>query len=207
MKEFSFNRLQFLKRFFRRCLLASLLLCFFWWLLSCGGEVGKFAENAIDYLVNRDYDLESAWKVVSRGVFSESGLEVEVSGPVASSYPDLPATGKVVRGFGWQEGKDGWPRFSEGMELEVPEGTLVRSILPGKVVVIGEDKALGKYLIIEHEGDLASLYGRLAEIGVQEGQEVVQGQAVASVQGKFFHFEVRQGDHLIDPLQGLQRKS
>ncbi|HAA90776.1 MAG TPA: hypothetical protein DCE07_09465 [Peptococcaceae bacterium] len=207
MKEYSLNRLQQLKKFFWRCLLASLLFCFFWWLINGGGEVGRFAENMIGYLVNRDYDLESAWEQVSRGIFPKSGLEGEAFEQVTSSYPDLPATGKVVRGFGWQKGRDGWPRFSEGIELEVSEGALVRAVLPGRVVMIGEDEILGKYLIIEHEGGCASLYGRLAEIGVQQDQEVVQGQAVASVRGKFFHFEVRQGDHLVDPLQSFQKES
>ncbi len=119
--------------------------------------------------------------------------------------PAFPVTGKVVRGFGWQPDSSGWPRFHEGIELAVAKGSLVRAVLPGEVVRVGEDKVLGKVVVLSHGAGRSSLYGRLGGVAVVEGEAVARGQVLGVVAGDFFHFEMREGSRLVDPLAWLQQ--
>ncbi|MDN5366234.1 MAG: hypothetical protein PWP44_1440 [Thermacetogenium sp.] len=183
-----------------------------------GGEPGRFVRRAVDYALTRNYDLAGYGAQIARGLQGireaavpqgKQGLEVEVAAPQREesySLPDLPVSGRLVRGFGWQEDGSGWPRFSEGIELAVQEGALVRAALPGKVSRVAEDRSLGKIVVIEHGGAGSTLYGRLGEVGVKEGQDVAQGQVIGAVSGNLFHFELKEGDSLVDPLSRLQQR-
>ena len=96
----------------------------------------------------------------------------------------LPVNGKLARGFGWQKGSDGWPRFSDGVELQVDKGAPVRAVLPGQVSRVFSDPTLGTVVVVDHSDQLATLYGRLDAVGVQSGQQVDQGQVLGTVAGK-----------------------
>jgi murein DD-endopeptidase MepM/ murein hydrolase activator NlpD len=55
----------------------------------------------------------------------------------------------------------------------------------------------GNAVIIQHQGNISTLYGHGNELYVQEGQQVVRGQMIAGVgstgfsTGPHLHFEVR----------------
>lgn len=200
------------KSFFKRTVVALVIFGLFWIGVQRGGALGQVLQDGINYFLTKDYDLHLPWDWISALVTSKRGLDVKVTGPLQgdestdlSHFPDLPVAGRFVRGFGWQQGREGWPRFHEGIELEVQKGALVRAVLPGRVDHVEEDHVLGKVIIIKHQGQRASLYGRLGEIGVRVGQDVVQGQAIGTVRDTFFHFELRDGDCLVDPLLWLQQ--
>lgn len=186
-----------------RCAFTLLLFGGFWWFLQGQGSFQQVGQNIADYLVNRDYYGDSLTRIIDKAVKPDNDLEVEVSGPLNYRFAELPADGKVFLEFGWQKGKNGWPRFSEGIEIIVDEGILVKAVLPGKVSQTGEDQTLGKFLVLDHGHDSWSLYGRLGNIGVREGAEVVAGQPLGTVEGKLLHFEFREGGKLVDPLQKL----
>lgn len=198
------------KSFGYRALIALVVLGLVWGLWQAGGHSARFMREAVDYLLAKNYDLTA----VATGVadyLGRPGLDVKVMGPLdeegsRSSLPDLPVSGSLARGFGWQQDQFGWPHFYQGIELKVKKGTPVRAVLPGKVTRVMEDRALGRVVVIEHAQDAASLYGRLGDIGVKAGQEVVQGQMIGTVEGDYFHFELRRGDRLVDPIQELQEK-
>ncbi|MDH7577201.1 MAG: M23 family metallopeptidase [Bacillota bacterium] len=199
-----------LKGFFYRSLTALIIFGLILVLAQGKGPPARLVSRGIEYLLTRNYDL-SAFAAWARSAWPRRGLEIQVSQPRPPAgndfrLPDLPVTGRLVRGFGWQEGKDGWPRFHEGVELEVSKGALARAVLPGKVSWVAEEEQVGKIVVIAHEGEVSSLYGRLEKIGVEPGQVVAQGQVIGTVAGTLFHFELRQGNQLVDPILRLQRK-
>jgi murein DD-endopeptidase MepM/ murein hydrolase activator NlpD len=142
-------------------------------------------------------------KLPTLGSKPKQDLDVEVSTP--GKLPDLPVSGKLVRGFGWQKDSSNWPYYSEGIELAVTEGTLVRAVFPGKVISVMADTKIGKVILIEHDHDCATLYGRLGETGVKAGQEVVQGQVIGTAADTLFYFQLREGERLVDPILRLQQ--
>lgn len=198
-------------------LLAAVAVFGLAWLLALsGGPLGQLARDGIAYVSGVNYDLQKidfspVIERVSILLGVRRGLDVQVDKPIprgsdAVRQPDLPATGKLVRGFGWQKDRDGWPRFSNGVELDVARGAPVRAVLPGKVSRVFQDPSLGTVVVVEHEDQTASLYGRLDAVGAQQDQQVAQGQVLATVAGAYLHFEMRDGDQLVDPVQRLQQK-
>jgi murein DD-endopeptidase MepM/ murein hydrolase activator NlpD len=198
-------------------LLAALAILVLAWLLSlAGGTIGRTARNGVDYVLHANYDLRSlnlspAIDQVSALLGIKRGLDVNVNKPIPEGgsvdvqQPGLPVSGTLARGFGWQEDSDGWPRFSDGVELAVASGASVRAVLPGTVDRVFKDTNLGTVVVVDHSDQLATLYGRLDSVEVQKGQQVDQGQVLGTVAGAFLHFEMRDGDQLIDPVQHLKQ--
>lgn len=196
--------------------LAALAIFVLAWLLSlAGGTVGQTARNGVGYVLYSNYNVRSfnfspVIDQVSALLGIKRGLDVQVATPipqgdVAVQQPGLPVDGKLARGFGWQKGSDGWPRFSDGVELTAVKGAPVRSVLPGTVNRVFQDPSLGTVVVIDHSDQLSTLYGRLETVGVQAGQQVDQGQVLGNVAGAFLHFEMRDGDQLVDPAPRLQQ--
>ncbi|HHV34529.1 MAG TPA: M23 family metallopeptidase [Syntrophomonadaceae bacterium] len=203
-----------IRGFYRRLVVALLIFGMIFGISIFGGAPGQAVRNGVNYLLTKNYDfsgrersIEKALKWVpdlSRlGIKPKRDLDVEVSTP--GKLPDLPVSGRLVRGFGWQRDASNWLYFHEGIELAVTKGTIVRAVLPGKVVRVETDKRIGKVLVIEHDHDCATLYGRLGEAGVKTGQEVVQGQVIGTTEDTLFYFQLRDGDKLVDPTSRLQQ--
>ncbi|MGQ9755283.1 MAG: M23 family metallopeptidase, partial [Desulfotomaculales bacterium] len=119
----------------------------------------------------------------------------------------LPASGEVVGSFGWHtDAANGLERFHPGVDIACAPDTPVRAVLDGVVLQVGEDGALGPYVLVEHGDKTTSLYAHLREIKVKEGDPLKAGQVIATVgeQGDFpgpgLHFEFREKGELIDPL-------
>lgn len=72
-----------------------------------------------------------------------------------------------------------------GVDMGVPVGTRVYAAQSGTVKGIGNTDAFpgcysyGKWMLIEHDNGLSSLYAHLSSFNVQEGQRVNTGQVVA----------------------------
>ncbi len=94
----------------------------------------------------------------------------------------------------------------DGIDLSAPEGTPVRTAAPGTVLYAGEQAGYGSIVLVEHAGGLVTLYAHNRDLRVREGQEVREGQVVATVgetgktSGPHLHFEVRKGGLPVDPL-------
>lgn len=96
-----------------------------------------------------------------------------------------------------------------GVEFPNPSGTPVHAAAEGRVIFAGSDeKAIfspwqnfyGNMIVIEHAGDVFTLYNHLSRIDVQSGQNVSSGDKIGEVGwtgvaiGSHLHFEVRHGN-------------
>jgi len=121
-----------------------------------------------------------------------------------------PLEGEVVSTYGWRDHPVlGMRHHHDGIDLDVPEGTTVYASAAGKVYYYGEQPGYGNVLILEHATNYYTLYGHLSASLVRVGQFVERGQRVASTgntgisSGPHLHFELRNGEFPIDPLQVL----
>ena len=121
-----------------------------------------------------------------------------------------PLEGKVVSGFGWRVHEVlKVKQHHDGIDLDVPEGTVVYASSPGKVYFYGEQPGYGNVLIIEHAKDWYTLYGHLSSALAYVGQYVEAGQRVALSgntgvsSGPHLHFEMRNGEFPVDPMRYL----
>jgi murein DD-endopeptidase MepM/ murein hydrolase activator NlpD len=96
-------------------------------------------------------------------------------------------------------------RLHEGMDLAAPAGTSVFAAGDGVVTEIGEDPVYGRYIIIKHRDNWASLYGHLEKIETALRSEVRSGILIGRVgstgqsTGPHLHFELRRYGQARDP--------
>ena len=102
------------------------------------------------------------------------------------------------------------PRAHEGIDLPAPTGTPVLAAADGQVVYAGNGiRGYGNLVVLQHPGDLLTVYAHNSELFVTAGQAVRAGERIALVgqtgraTGPHLHFEVRQGQIPRDPMPYL----
>jgi lipoprotein NlpD len=105
-------------------------------------------------------------------------------------------------------------RPHEGIDLPAPIGTPVYAAGDGQVVYAGDAiRGYGNLIVVQHAGDLLTVYAHNSVLLVRQGERVTAGQRVALVgqsghaTGSHLHFEVRQGQIPRDPLTFLPTSS
>jgi murein DD-endopeptidase MepM/ murein hydrolase activator NlpD len=105
-------------------------------------------------------------------------------------------------------------RAHEGIDLPAPTGTPVVAAAAGEVVYAGSGiRGYGNLVVLQHEGDLLTVYAHNSELFVTQGQGVRAGDRIAAVgqtghaTGPHLHFEVRQGQIPRDPMPYLSNVS
>lgn len=122
-----------------------------------------------------------------------------------------PAEGRLDARFGTRR----HPRFQtvtvqNGIELEAPIGTPVVAVYDGEVVFASWFQGYGKLLIINHPGNVYTLYGYLSDFDVEEGDWLTEGDVLGfvgetgSLAGPRLYFEVRTDGKPVDPESWLQ---
>ncbi|MCE0492012.1 murein hydrolase activator EnvC [Pantoea sp. Mb-10] len=119
-----------------------------------------------------------------------------------------PVTGRVEHRFG--EAMQGELRW-KGMVIDAPEGTEVKAIADGRVLMADWLQGYGLVVVIEHgKGDM-SLYGYNQSALVSVGTQVKAGQPIALVGTSggrgtpSLYFEIRRQGQAVNPLPWLGR--
>lgn len=184
---------------------------------------GQKVEGYLKYLMTKEVNYKPVFqKVVDLGLRSKNfdwpSIDDSYNSPVVTVVSNnqrelmsLPISGKTIRQFGWIKSEiDSAPRFHEGIDISAPEGKPVKAALDGVVTKVGNDKVLGKYIIIDHGKSLKTLYAQLSTIDVKAKEKVREGQSIGQVgqtgvaKTPHLHFEVREGDKLVNPIDKLK---
>ncbi len=131
-----------------------------------------------------------------------------VFGRLKGRLPWPVSSGAVVGGFGEQINKRlGTVTVSNGIDIEVPPGTPVRSIADGTVSSISFIPVFGSLIIINHDDGFRTVYAHVAEIGVRLEQRVKAGAVIArsgeGVIGPQVHFQLWRDRAKQNPLNWL----
>ena len=132
-------------------------------------------------------------------------LALATCGVVACSVPRWPVDAPMSSPFGLRlTGLR--PNIHRGVDLEVPEGTLVRAMNDGRVRFAGMMSGYGNVVWLEHGRNVLSLYAHLSRIEVARGDQVDAGAviglsgATGDVTGPHLHFEVWRWGREVDPV-------
>lgn len=121
----------------------------------------------------------------------------------------LPEENFVDPTYRYASTADGTRDPHHGVELGKDFGAPVHAAADGVVVYAGPDvetqfspwkNFYGNVIVIQHAGDVYSLYAHLSEIGVQTRQAVKMGEQIGAIgqsgaaTGSHLHFEVRLGE-------------
>lgn len=97
-----------------------------------------------------------------------------------------------------------------GIDIPLTKGTPVLAAASGEVITseFDYDGTRGNYIVLSH-GDMTTIYCHLETLSVGVGETVTAGQQIGTVgttgasTGYHLHFEVREGDSRVDPLDYL----
>jgi murein DD-endopeptidase MepM/ murein hydrolase activator NlpD len=129
--------------------------------------------------------------------------------PQPTAGPQWPIRGAITTQFGVSH----WPYQRTHTGLDISDGnrsgtTHIKPFRPGRVIeAVRSYQGLGNHVIIDHGNGVTSVYGHLASISVQVGQEValdttigLEGSTGVST-GTHLHFEIRVNGQAADPRQ------
>ena len=120
-----------------------------------------------------------------------------------------PVSGKLIRKFGKHKAK-GFKDivFNKGVEYSTKSGAEVKSVAVGKVIFLGRMPGFGTVIILDHGKRMYSLYARVDDTRVEQGDIVGQGSKLATVEEVgggtgLFYFEIREKGKAVDPKRYL----
>lgn len=97
-------------------------------------------------------------------------------------------------------------RMHMGVDIGARYGTPIVAAAPGVVITAQYTRGYGNMVIIDHGGNLSTLYAHSSRLLVRSGQRVTRGQQIAAVgstglsTGPHLHFEVRSSGRPVNPL-------
>lgn len=101
----------------------------------------------------------------------------------------MPLKGTLSQEFGTTAfAKNGYRGgFHNGIDIAAPIGSEIVAAEGGKVIAMGDQDlycrkgAYGKFIVVEHENNLTTLYAHLSRFAIQNGQAVSRGQLIGYV--------------------------
>ena len=105
-------------------------------------------------------------------------------------------------------------RLHNGLDLYAKVGTPVLASRYARVLKAGQNRGMGKFVVLRHWGGYTTVYGHLDKVYVKRHQRVMQGQVIGTV-GKtgnarysniepHLHFELKKNGKPQDPLKSIE---
>lgn len=118
-----------------------------------------------------------------------------------------PVEGVMSSPFGKRRFFNGQSRQPHsGIDIAAPKGAAVRAPASGKVIELGNYFFNGNTVFIDHGQGLITMYCHLDSVDVEMGQQVIKGEAIATVgatgrvTGPHLHWSVSLNNARIDPV-------
>jgi len=138
--------------------------------------------------------------------FLDDANEFQIS--MDAAQPDMmPCEGIITSEFGWRRLSRSRARLHKGVDIAAPVGSPVMAPADGRVAFAGRKNGYGLTVIIDHGGNLTTLFGHNSDIFVSEGQMVKKGQEISRVgmtghtTGPHVHYEVRVEGNPVNPTR------
>jgi murein DD-endopeptidase MepM/ murein hydrolase activator NlpD len=100
--------------------------------------------------------------------------------------------------------------FHNGVDIRGRMGTDVKATADGKVFELGNDKSIGRFVIIDHKNGFKTTFGHLKKILVKRGEKVRRGQIIGLLgnsgrsTGPHVHYAVSYKNKLVDPIKYMR---
>lgn len=154
-------------------------------------------------------------------------LELSFKKAVKSTITDTPEgsntqKGKANAAYNPGSGKLGWPCNGKvikkyknqsgaakhlGIDIQVASGTQIHAAEAGTVFKSGNNKTLGKHVVIKHSNGLKTTYGNCSSVSVKKGKKVKKGDVIAKAgstgdaKKPQCHFGVQKNNSWQDPTK------
>ncbi|HEU4734155.1 MAG TPA: M23 family metallopeptidase [Kofleriaceae bacterium] len=132
-------------------------------------------------------------------------------GELRFTRPFRRPPGEVTSVFGaWRTFNDGHRSQHLGVDLFAREGSRVRAVNAGAVVLVRDCFLAGNVVVVAHGGGIASAYFHLSKVSVAEGDTVAQGSELGlaghtgRTTGPHLHLAVWVPGGFVDPARFFQ---
>ncbi|HUF66683.1 MAG TPA: peptidoglycan DD-metalloendopeptidase family protein [Gemmatimonadaceae bacterium] len=121
-----------------------------------------------------------------------------------------PVEGTIIYRFGRVVNPNNTTTRWNGIGIAAAQGTPVRAVSSGTVVLSEVMGTYGNTIIVEHGGGDYSVYGALSRMDARKGARIIKGQVIGAVGATdpelpaHLHFEIRRGGPAVDPLEWLR---
>jgi murein DD-endopeptidase MepM/ murein hydrolase activator NlpD len=133
------------------------------------GEIIRVNGEIVEYIEQSSVVVEEAVSaVIKRGT-------KPIPPSIGTGTFIVPIDGLVTSLYGPR-----WGRVHEGIDFGAPVGTTVRAADGGKVTEVGWDGGFGLSVMIDHGAGFSTLYAHLSEALVEAGEDVYQGEQIAT---------------------------
>ncbi|WP_374547120.1 M23 family metallopeptidase [Rhodoblastus sp.] len=157
----------------------------------------------------RGGEFERAYASLHNSIAAMDGLRRAL--PFAPLRQPLPGPLDVTSTYGYRTDPFlGRPALHTGMDFRGDYGEPVRATAAGRVVSAGPAGGYGNMVEIDHGAGLATRYGHLSRIFVEEGQWISAGSELGAVgstgrsTGPHLHYEVRVDGAPVDPSRYIK---
>lgn len=117
-----------------------------------------------------------------------------------------PVSGRMSSNYGMRSHPIlGYKRMHAGIDFAAAYGSPIYAVTDGRVTFAGWHGGHGKYVRLQHGGNIGSGYGHMSRIAVKAGQQVRRGQVIGYVgstglsTGPHLHYELYRGGATINP--------
>ncbi len=96
-------------------------------------------------------------------------------------------------------------KMHKGIDIKAELGTPVIAPSSGRIIEVGQNQSLGKYIVIQHDEIYATRYHHLNEICVKKNQKVKKGEPIGKVGSSglslapHLHYEVLENGKHVNP--------
>ena len=186
-------------------------------LADLGEATEKHKAILAEVEVNLDKKELSADKIEKNmaQLTSEIQAAQQAAAPVAAPASVQPVSASAG-GFIWPLGGavtsyygPRWGRMHTGIDIDGTSGQPIVASKDGRAIMVGSYSGYGNAVILDHGGNISTLYGHMSGFAVNNGQAVSQGQVIGyvgctgSCTGDHLHFEVRVNGSPTDPMAYL----
>lgn len=121
--------------------------------------------------------------------------------------------GEVTSAFGvWRTFNDGHRSQHLGLDLFAREGSKIRAVNAGTVVLVRDCFLAGNVVVVAHGGGIASAYYHLSKASVAEGDTIAQGDEIGlaghtgRTTGPHLHLSIHAPGGMVDPASFFKLK-
>ncbi len=176
-------------------------------------EHARMLDKAKDDLAKFTDEIDKLEEAESRKMADIIRLrQLQDTKPMGKGVMLWPAPGhsRISSPYGWRT----HPilrvkKFHRGIDIPAPTGSAVKAAQTGKVIFSGWMNGYGNVIVLDHGGQVSTLYAHLSQRNVNVGSSVEKGDIIAEVgstgrsTGPHLHFEVRQGGEPVNPVPYL----
>jgi len=173
-------------------------------------KAGTKGEKKVQAEIIKENGVETTRVILKEEVLSQPSTKVVYKGTkeapprIGTGSFIRPSRGSITSSFGRR-----WGRMHEGIDIGMPVGSEVKASDGGKVIFAGRKDAYGLCVIIDHGGNMTTLYAHNSKLLVSKGDKVFQGEMIAKSgntgrsTGPHLHFEIRINGTPVNPIKHL----